>query len=406
MSQPWIVKYRPRSIKGVVGNSKAKESFLSWLKDFIADKAGRKAALLYGPPGTGKTVTVEAAARDLNLDLVEINASDKRTGEILETVAGHAATQGDLFGRRRIILLDEIDGINLQEDRGAVPILLRVVAKAENPIVFTANDPWDPKIRPLRNVSLLIEFKRLGLRDAIPFLRRICYLEGVKADDRILKAIVERNNGDMRGILNDLETLSSIKKVLSYEDLEWLAPRDRKEKIFDVIRRIFYAKDYFTARRASDLADVDYEMLFEWIYENSPAQLKDPRDLADALSALAKADLYLTWVKRLQLWSLIPYALDLMTAGVAASRKRTKPAFTPVRFPERIRYMSGTMKYRETIKSLCGKIGAVCHISARRCHTQMLPYLKIIFKNDKRTAENLIKEFNLTEEEVKLLKAG
>ncbi|MEM2123185.1 MAG: replication factor C large subunit, partial [Candidatus Bathyarchaeia archaeon] len=293
MSQPWIVKYRPVSLSEVAGNSEAKKALLSWLKDLQAGKATKKAALLYGPPGTGKTVTVEAAARDLNLDLVEVNASDKRTGELLEKIAGRAATQGDLFGRGRIILLDEIDGINLQEDKGAVPILLKILNEAENPIVFTANDPWDPTIRPLREASLLIEFKRLGLRDSIPFLRRICSLEGLEADDALLKALVEKNNGDMRGILNDLETLSSIKKVLSREDLEWLAARDRKEEIFNVIRRIFYARDYHNARRTVELADIDYEMLFEWIYENAPYQLRDPRDLTEALSALAKADLYI-----------------------------------------------------------------------------------------------------------------
>lgn len=404
MTQPWTVKYRPVSLGEVAGNSEAKKAFLSWLKDFQSGKAGKKAALLYGPPGTGKTVTVEAAARDLNLDLVEVNASDKRTGELLEKIAGRAATQGDLFGRRRIILLDEIDGINLQEDKGAVPIILKILSEAENPIVFTANDPWNPMIRPLRESSLLIEFKRLGLRDSIPFLRRICRLEGVEADDKLLKALVEKNNGDMRGILNDLEMLSSIKRVLSHRDVEWLAPRDRKEEIFNVIRRIFYAGDYHSARRAAEQADMDYEMLFEWIYENTPYQLRDPRDLSNALSALAKADLYIARVKRLQIWSLIPYALDLMTAGVASSKKYTRPAFTPVKFPERLRYMSRTMRDREAVKGLCGKIGSACHISARRCPTLMIPYLKFIFRHDERAAENIRREFDLTEEEVKLLK--
>jgi len=404
LTQPWTVKYRPVSLDEVAGNSEAKKTFLSWLKDFQSGKAGKKAALLYGPPGTGKTVTVEAAARDLNLDLVEVNASDKRTGELLEKIAGRAATQGDLFGRRRIILLDEIDGINLQEDKGAVPIILKILSEAENPIVFTANDPWNPMIRPLRESSLLIEFKRLGLRDSIPFLRRICRLEGVEADDKLLKALVEKNNGDMRGILNDLEMLSSIKRVLSHRDVEWLAPRDRKEEIFNVIRRIFYAGDYHSARRAAEQADMDYEMLFEWIYENAPYQLRDPRDLSNALSALAKADLYIARVKRLQIWSLIPYALDLMTAGVASSKKYTRPAFTPVKFPERLRYMSRTMRDREAVKVLCGKIGSACHISTRRCPTLMIPYLKFIFKHDERAAENIRREFDLTEEEVKLLK--
>jgi hypothetical protein len=34
----------------------------------------------------------------------------------------------------------------------------------------------------------------------------------------------------------------------------------------------------------------------------------------------------------------------------------------------------------------------------------MIPYLKFIFRHDERAAENIRREFDLTEEEVKLLK--
>ncbi|MEM2123183.1 MAG: hypothetical protein QXE79_06065 [Candidatus Bathyarchaeia archaeon] len=66
--------------------------------------------------------------------------------------------------------------------------------------------------------------------------------------------------------------------------------------------------------------------------------------------------------------------------------------------------MSRTMRYREAIKGLCGKIGAICHISTRRCPALMIPYLKFIFRHDNRAAEDLRRELNLTDEEIKLLK--
>ncbi len=104
------------------------------------------------------------------------------------------------------------------------------------------------------------------------------------------------------------------------------------------------------------------------------------------------------------MWNLIPYAIDLMTAGVAMARNRSKPAFTPVRFPERIRYMSRTMKHRRALASLCGKVGGVCNISVRKCQSQMLPYLRFIFKKNETMAESIAEELDLTEEEVKLIK--
>ncbi len=399
MSQPWIVKYRPKKFEDVIGNKKAKEAFLVWLKNWSTGKESENAALLYGPPGTGKTVTVEAAANSFNFDLVEVNASDARSGEILKKVAGLAAVQSDLFGRRRILLLDEIDGINMAVDRGAVPVLLEIIKKTRNPIVCTANDPWNPKIRSLREKCFLIEFKRLGVRDTVPFLKGICEKEKVVADDTVLKQLVQHNKGDIRGVLNDLQTLSSIKKNLSLEDLQLLSPRDRIAEIFSVVRHIFYAKDYLDARRSIDQVSVDYTLLFEWIYGNAPSQLNNIHDLAKALSLLARAQLYITYIEKKRQWRLIPYALDLMTAGVATARKESKPTFTFVRFPERIRYISKIRRQRATRTALTNKIGVYNHLSSKRSQSKMLPYIRFIMQHNPRMAEEITHDLHLTEDE-------
>jgi replication factor C large subunit len=403
LSQPWIVKYRPRKFEAVIGNKKAKEAFMIWLKNWSTGKESENAALLYGPPGTGKTVTVEAAANTFNFDLVEVNASDARSGEVLKKVAGLAAVQSDLFGRRRILLLDEIDGINMSVDRGAVPVLLDVIKKTRNPIVCTANDPWNPKIRSLREKCLLIEFKRLGIRDTLLFLRTICEKEKVKADDTVLKQLIQQNKGDIRGVLNDLQTVSSIKKTLSLEDLQLLPSRNRVAEIFSVVRHIFYAKDYLDARRSIDQANIDYTMLFEWIYGNASSQLNNIHDLATALSILARAQLYLTYIEKKRQWRLIPYALDLMTAGVATARKESKPTFTFVRFPERIRYMSQIRRQRATRTALTKKIGIYTHLSSKRSQSQILPYIRFIIQHNPRMAEELSHDLQLTEDEKQLI---
>ncbi|HDD33595.1 MAG TPA: AAA family ATPase, partial [Thermofilaceae archaeon] len=97
---PWVEKYRPRRIDDVVGNPKAKKAFVAWLNKWLAGRPDKKAALLYGPPGCGKTSLVHAAAIQLNLELVEANASDVRTSEALRRRIFRAATEGSLFRAR------------------------------------------------------------------------------------------------------------------------------------------------------------------------------------------------------------------------------------------------------------------------------------------------------------------
>jgi replication factor C large subunit len=403
MPVPWVTKHRPRHLKEIVGNEEAQKSFLKWLESWGRTSRQGKAALLYGPAGTGKTVTVEAAARDLGYDLIEINASDKRTGDALEKIAGLAATQGGLFGKKRIILLDEVDGINLNEDRGAVAALGSIIQKTSSPIVLTANDPWDPKIRPIRNSCELFEFKRLSVRDCLPHLKKIAAIEGLEVDEKALKFIVERNEGDMRSIMNDLESFSGGRKRLVYDDVSSLGYRDRKENVFGALSMIFNAKNASWARKAVDVADIDYEMLFEWIYENLPSQLRDPEDLANGMDALAKADIYFARIRRNQEWSLLPFALDMMTAGVAVSKERTKPAWVPNKFPQRVSYLSRTRKDRMNKKAIGEKIARRCHLSVTASLRQQLPYVQFIFQKNPTMAAKMATYFGFDEDMVSYL---
>ncbi len=403
MPVPWTVKHRPKTLSSVAGNKEAKETFVEWLKSWGQSKSPKKAAFLHGPPGTGKTVAVEAAASDFGFDLVEVNASDNRSGDQLRKIAGGAAVQGELFGRRRLILLDEIDGINLAEDTGAVAALVEIIEAARCPVVLIANDPWDPKIRSVRDHCVLVEFKRLGVRDSLPYLKALCAAEGVEADEQALRLIIDRNHGDMRSIVNDLQTFSTGKNKISYSDVEWLARRDRKESIFDALRRVFSSKTCDQARRATDIVDMDLEMLFEWIYENTPLQLTDPKDLENAMEALSRADLVMARMKRRQAWQLLPFAIDQMTAGVAMSKERTKPAWTPMRFPSRIMLLSRTRKERALRLRIGQAIGQRTHLSSRAAERHFLPYVSFIFRNNPEMVPSLSEGLGLDEEMVQYL---
>jgi len=71
-------------------------------------------------------------------------------------------------------------------------------------------------------------------------------------------------------------------------------------------------------------------------YENTPRQLNDSRDLSEAMAGLAKADLHTAGINRSSTWELLPFAIEMETAGVAMSREYTKSAWIPMKFPEKI----------------------------------------------------------------------
>jgi replication factor C large subunit len=399
MYAAWSVKHKPRSLSEVIGNEEAIQRLLGWVKSWDKGAPKRRAAFLYGPPGIGKTVTVEALANDLNMELVERNASDYRTEEAVQKFAGLASQSGTLFGKKRLILFDEIDGITGREDRGGVGAITQIAKAALVPIILIANNAYDPRLGSLRYYCEAIEFKKPAAGAVVKHLKRICDREEIKADEASLKFIAQRSEGDVRSAVNDLQALAQGKTTLTYDDVSWLAYRDRKEAIFNILRLIFYGKSADHAKRAVDMADVDPDMLFQWIYENLPHHLREPHDLAEAMNSLATADLYRGRIARTQNWTLTRYVIDFMTAGVAMAREKTQPArFVPLKFPERIRLLSQTRAERQMKSAIGSKIGKRCHTSSRVATRDILPYVRIIFENNAENAAGLAKWLDLGEE--------
>ncbi|MCW4035307.1 MAG: replication factor C large subunit [Candidatus Bathyarchaeota archaeon] len=407
MSTTWTQKHKPQTLAEIVGNNAAKDQFLTWLKSWNTGIPKLRAALLYGSPGVGKTVTIETAAKELNMEFVETNASDYRTADAIKKFAGLASQYATLFGKKRLILLDEVDGIAGKEDRGGVKELAKILKTTQSPIVLTANDAYNPRFTTIRKYCLVIAFKNPTIREGVTHLKRVCQKEGIDADEEALKFIVERSGRDVRSAVNDLQALAQGKTRLTKEDVEWLSGRDRKEEIFKVMQTIMYSKDGWEAKKAVSNSDVDPDMLFHWIYENTPYHLTDPHDLVRAMDSLALADIYRKRIRDTQYWSLLRYVIDFMSAGVTVSRQRSKSGgWIPFRFPGKIQMLSRTKGQRAFQTALGTKISKRCHIGATSSIKEVLPYLKIIFENNPEMAAGLSAWFDFDEEMIEYLAGG
>jgi replication factor C large subunit len=397
--EAWTVKHKPRSLSEIIGNAEGIRIFVDWIKSWDKGVPKKRCAFIYGPPGIGKTVTVEAAANDFKMEFIEKNASDYRTEDAVNRFAGLASQYGSLFGGKRMILLDELDGLTGTSDRGGVKAIIEVAKTARSPIVLIASNAYDPRFGYLRNYCLLIEFKKPAAGEIAKRLKEVGQEEGIAADDEALKFIAQRSGGDVRSAVNDLQAFGQSKNKLLYEDVSWIGYRDRQDTIFNVLRMIFYGKTISSAKQAMNMADIDNDMLFEWIYENVPAHFADPHDLVRAMDALAMADIYRGRIRRTQDWSMMRYVVDYMTGGIAVARTNSKVSgWIPFKFPGRIMMLSRSRGDRATRLDIGKKIKRKCHISAVRASKEFLPYLRIIFKNDAEMAAGIAKWLELETE--------
>lgn len=399
MYTAWAVKYRPKSLTNVIGNREAIQKLADWVRSWDDGPPKKRAVFIHGPPGIGKTVSVEAIANDLHMELVEKNASDYRTEDAINHFAGLASQFGSFFEKRRVVLLDELDGLTGTADKGGVRATTDVIKVARCPIVLIANNAYDPRFSNLRSYCLLLEFKKPSVGEILKLLKTIGENEKIDAGEDALKFVAQRSESDVRSAVNDFQALAQGKGKLAYEDVSWLSHRDRQDTIFNVLRMIIYGKTCAGAKQAVNMSDVDIDMLLEWVYENIPDHFTDPHDLAEAMKALSTADIYRRRIRSSRDWSLLRYVIDYLTAGVAMSRQNTKASgWIPFKFPSRIQMLSRSRAERATQLSIGRKIKQKCHISAFRASKEVLPYLRIIFESNAEMAAGLAKWLDLDQD--------
>lgn len=401
---PWIIKYRPRRIDDFIDQDEAKKTFIDWLNQWMKGKPGKKAALLYGPAGCGKTSLVEAVANEYRYELVEMNASDFRRKEDIERIAKVAATMRSLFSRGKIVLLDEVDGISGKADFGAVDAILNLLEITRCPIVMTANDPWSQMLKPLRDASLMIQFRRLTEKNVVIALKRICQAEKLVCEDDALNEIAKRSEGDLRSAINDLQgiaegygkvTLDLVKSLSAYRDREY-AP-------FEALHKLFNARYVFQARSAVTQTNIDQDTMALWINEHIPTYYEDPEEIDRAYEALSRADVYRGRIVKSGSWDLLSYVLEMMGPGVAFARKTYKYRWKAYKSPERLQLLAKTKKSRETLNQISSILASRLYTSTSTVKNDVIPYLRAIFMNNPRYAARIAYEYKFNEDMVKLL---
>lgn len=403
---PWIIKYRPKRVEEVVNQEEAKRILGAWFEAWASGKPpSKRAALLYGPPGVGKTSLIEAYAHEYGYELLELNASDHRSAAAIRRTVGVAAFRKPLFGRGIIILLDEIDGIAPREDAGGLQELLRIIPETRNPIVMTANDPWKDQLRPLREASLLVPFKQLGLTHIVAVLQRICDAEHLMCEREALRYIAQLSQGDLRAAINDLEAIAEgYGKVTLALAREILRSRDKKIDVWRTLNQIFYAKAAWMAKKAVTSSELDYETLIAWLNDNLPRKYGDPGDAYRGFDALSRATVFLARAKYGSSWSLLSYVFDLIGPGVAMARREGEVLKARYSYPERIKLMAQLRSIRQTRDALAEKIAPRIGVSKKRFNSEILPLLQLIFREGSPVhAARLSLGYGLTREMVELL---
>jgi replication factor C small subunit len=213
----WVEKYRPTSLKEMVGQ----EAIVPLLRSY-AEKKSMPHLLFAGPPGSGKTTAALALARDLfgsewRQSFRETNASDERgIDTVRTTIKQYARTApiGDVGFK--ILFLDEADNLTSE----AQAALRRMMERYSSSCRFILSCNYSSRIiDPIQSRCAVFRFRAYSPDAVRTQLKRVAEGEGKKVSSEAMETILTASGGDMRRAVNLLQLAGTHTDTVSAETI-------------------------------------------------------------------------------------------------------------------------------------------------------------------------------------------
>ena len=211
------------------------------------EKPHRKILMLHGPPGLGKTTLAHVCARQAGYEVMEINASDERSSNVVKgrirtslgtesvkTVENkrHEPGKQQKVARPVCVVVDEVDGVvggsGASGEGGFVKALIDLVLldqknsagnaaaasgagrkkkkgddfRQMRPLILVCNDVYHPSLRPLRQSGLaeVIHVGKPTVEAVVTRLKSIFEKEGIPCEKDAARKLCEAAWGMTSGI--------------------------------------------------------------------------------------------------------------------------------------------------------------------------------------------------------------
>jgi len=189
----WVEKYRPDSLENYIGNQQLRDT----VKGYI-EKHDIPHLLFYGTAGTGKTTLAKVITKNIDCDVMYINASDENSVDNVRTkIKGFASSVG--FKKIKVIILDEADFLS-PEAQAALRNMMETYSLTTR-FILTCN--YVEKIIPaLVSRCQTYKIEPLSKKEVAVHLKVILDKENVQYAPEDLGYVVNTYYPDIRKILN------------------------------------------------------------------------------------------------------------------------------------------------------------------------------------------------------------
>ncbi|MEA1879852.1 MAG: replication-associated recombination protein A [Campylobacterota bacterium] len=210
----FALKYRPQTLDDIIGQ----KHLLG--QDAVLRKLIESNTLphtfFYGPPGCGKTTLARVIANVLKRPFYEMNATTLKIEDLRKIFKSYTHAL-----EKPLIFIDEVHRLSKNQQEVLLPFMENNAALI---IGASTENPYYSLTAAMRSRSHMFELHSISQEILFKHLEYILKLEQLATEDDAKEYLVFSSGGDVRALLNLLESACTIESTVTLKTLKQIRP--------------------------------------------------------------------------------------------------------------------------------------------------------------------------------------
>jgi putative ATPase len=210
----FALKYRPKTLNEIIGQSHLLGQDAVLGKLITAGTLSH--TFFHGPPGCGKTTLARVIATTLERPFYEMNATSLKIEDLRKIFKEYSHAL-----QKPLIFIDEVHRLSKNQQEVLLPFMENNAALI---IGASTENPYYSLTAAMRSRSHLFQLEAISRNEMKAYLKKIMEAEALKAEEEAKEYLVFSSGGDVRAMLNLLESAKDIESPISLKTLKQIRP--------------------------------------------------------------------------------------------------------------------------------------------------------------------------------------
>jgi len=208
------LKYRPKTLDELIGQPHLLGKNAVLRKLIESDALPH--TFFYGPPGCGKTTIARVIASILERPFYEMNATTLKIEDLRKIFKEYSNAL-----QKPLIFIDEVHRLSKNQQEVLLPFMENNAALI---IGASTENPYYSLTAAMRSRSHLFALESISEKEMTAYLESILSKENIAATEEAKEYLVFSSGGDVRAMLNLMESASAITQTITLEILKQIRP--------------------------------------------------------------------------------------------------------------------------------------------------------------------------------------